>query len=152
MTSTAALDLSQFGALLRDELEEVLRLVKPQHFLPVHGEYSFLCAHAELARSTGILNTNVIRNGQMLGCAPLRNGKSLGGLQLLGNTSLKLLYNDGNNVRTLLGRRLLHTRAPLQALQAVAAEALASRAPILISASNVAQPVTAPITDLPCPD
>ena len=28
-----------------------MKLVKPQHFLPVHGEYSFLCAHAQLARS-----------------------------------------------------------------------------------------------------
>ena len=26
----------------------MLKLVKPQHFLPVHGEYSFLCAHAEV--------------------------------------------------------------------------------------------------------
>ena len=34
----------------RDELEEVLKLTKPQHFLPVHGEYAFLCAHAQLAR------------------------------------------------------------------------------------------------------
>lgn len=32
----------------RGELEEVLRLVKPQHFLPVHGEYAFLCAHAQV--------------------------------------------------------------------------------------------------------
>ena len=34
----------------RDDLRDMLRLVKPQHFLPVHGEYSFLCAHAELAQ------------------------------------------------------------------------------------------------------
>ena len=33
----------------RDELQEVLRLVKPQHFLPVHGEFAFLCEHAQLA-------------------------------------------------------------------------------------------------------
>ena len=25
-------------------------MTKPQHFLPVHGEYAFLCAHAQLAR------------------------------------------------------------------------------------------------------
>lgn len=31
-----------------------MKLVKPQHFLPVHGEYAFLCAHAELAREIGI--------------------------------------------------------------------------------------------------
>ncbi|KAK9800882.1 hypothetical protein WJX73_005344 [Symbiochloris irregularis] len=85
------------GHAYRDELEELLRLVKPQHFLPVHGEFSFLCAHAELARENGIHNTNVVRNGQMVGCSPGRNGKSVGNLQLLGNANLRLLYNDGNN-------------------------------------------------------
>lgn len=35
-------------AVCRGELEEVLRYVKPQHFLPVHGEYAFLCAHAQV--------------------------------------------------------------------------------------------------------
>lgn len=44
------------------------RFVKPQHFLPVHGEYSFLCEHARLARETaGVNNVEVIKNGQMLG-------------------------------------------------------------------------------------
>lgn len=73
--------------------------MRPQHFLPVHGEYAFLCAHAELAKQNGVNNLNVVRNGQMVGCAPLRNGQSLGGLKLLGEAHLRLLYNDGNNVR-----------------------------------------------------
>jgi hypothetical protein len=42
------------------ELEEVLRFVKPQHFLPVHGEYAFLCEHARLARErAGVQFTEV---------------------------------------------------------------------------------------------
>jgi hypothetical protein len=38
----------------------VLRYVKPQHFLPVHGEYSFLVEHARLAKErAGVLFTEV---------------------------------------------------------------------------------------------
>jgi len=55
----------------------VLKLVKPRHFLPVHGEYAFLCAHAQLALDLGFRNTSVIRNGQMLGVSPMRNGRTL---------------------------------------------------------------------------
>jgi mRNA degradation ribonuclease J1/J2 len=45
---------------LQGELEEVLRFVKPQHFLPVHGEYSFLVEHARLAKErAGVLFTEV---------------------------------------------------------------------------------------------
>eukprot|EP00887_Chlorella_sp_A99_P006856 scaffold2.g6856.t1 len=40
--------------LRRGEMEEVLRLVKPQHFLPVHGEYAFLCAHAQLGTGSAL--------------------------------------------------------------------------------------------------
>lgn len=41
---------------LQGELEEVLRYVKPQHFLPVHGEYSFLVEHARLAKEKAGVN------------------------------------------------------------------------------------------------
>lgn len=91
------------GHAYRDELEEVMKLVKPQHFLPVHGEYSFLTAHAQLAKDVGIRNTSVIRNGQMLGVHHRRNGNevsttgaSVKGMQLLGDVKLRMLYNDGN--------------------------------------------------------
>jgi hypothetical protein len=82
-----------------------MKLVKPQHFLPVHGEYSFLTAHAQLAKEVGIKNTSVIRNGQMLGVHHRRNGNevsttgaSVKGMQLLGDVKLRMLYNDGNKV------------------------------------------------------
>jgi mRNA degradation ribonuclease J1/J2 len=39
----------------------VLRIVKPQHFLPVHGEYLFLKEHESLGKSTGIHHTAVSR-------------------------------------------------------------------------------------------
>lgn len=85
----------------REELEEVMKLVKPQHFLPVHGEYAFLCAHAQLARDIGVRETSVIRNGHFLGISPRRNGATVssGSMQLLGEARLRLFYNDGNRVR-----------------------------------------------------
>ena len=92
----------------RGELEEVMKLVKPQHFLPVHGEYAFLQSHAQLARDIGIRNTSVIRNGQMLGVHHRRNGNVVSttgasnlGMQMLGDVKLRLLYNDGNKVQTV---------------------------------------------------
>ena len=77
-----------------------MKLVKPQHFLPVHGEYAFLCAHAQLARDIGVNDTSVIRNGAFLGVAPKRNGKTVssGSMQILGEAALRLFYNDGNKV------------------------------------------------------
>lgn len=39
--------------------EEVLQIVKPQHFLPIHGELLFLKEHELLGRSTGIRHTTV---------------------------------------------------------------------------------------------
>ena len=88
-----------------------MRLVKPQTFLPVHGEYSFLCAHAQLGREVGIRHTSVIRNGQMLGVAERRNGREVStgsraaaeaaGLRLIGEAKLTMLYNDGNKVSQL---------------------------------------------------
>ena len=85
----------------REELTELIQLVKPQHFLPVHGEYAFLTAHAQLARDNGVRHTSVIRNGQMLGVSDRRNGNTHGsvqGMQLLGEAKLRLFFNDGNKV------------------------------------------------------
>ena len=52
----------------REELKMMLGLVRPKYFLPVHGEYRHLVAHAALARDTGVLEENafVIEDGDVL--------------------------------------------------------------------------------------
>ncbi|KAL3693663.1 hypothetical protein R1sor_007314 [Riccia sorocarpa] len=90
-------NLHTSGHAYRGELEEVLRLVKPQHFLPVHGEFAFLKEHELLGKAQGIRHTTVIKNGEMLGVSPLRNGRVLSsGFSTLGRENLKLMYNDGD--------------------------------------------------------
>lgn len=90
-------NLHTSGHAYRGELEEVLRLVNPQHFLPVHGEFAFLKEHELLAKSTGIRHTTVIKNGEMLGVSPLRNRRVLSnGFSPLGKENLQLMYSDGD--------------------------------------------------------
>ncbi len=56
------------GHASKEELKLVLRLVKPTFFVPVHGEHRHLRAHANLAHSIGIResNTFVLENGDVL--------------------------------------------------------------------------------------
>ncbi|KAK3154294.1 hypothetical protein QOZ80_2BG0188680 [Eleusine coracana subsp. coracana] len=85
------------GHAYHDELEEVLQIVKPQHFLPVHGELLFLKEHELLGRSTGIRHTTVIKNGEMLGVSHLRNRRVLSnGFVSLGKQDFQLMYSDGD--------------------------------------------------------
>lgn len=90
--------LHSSGHAYRDELEEVLKMLHPEHFLPVHGEYAFLKEHESLARQCGVRHSTVIGNGQMLGVTPLRNGQqhgTMGNLHLLGEARLQTMFNDG---------------------------------------------------------
>ena len=56
------------GHASREELKMMLSLVKPKFFVPVHGEYRHLVAHADLAVSMGIPaeNTFVLEDGEVL--------------------------------------------------------------------------------------
>ncbi|WP_338203546.1 ribonuclease J [Candidatus Nephthysia bennettiae] len=48
------------GHAHRDELREMIDLVRPRFFIPVHGEYRQLHHHAELAMAAGIPSGNVL--------------------------------------------------------------------------------------------
>lgn len=90
--------LHSSGHGYKDELDEVIKLLKPEHFLPVHGEYAFLKAHEQLARQSGVMHTTVIGNGEMLGVTPLAKKKqhgTLGNFHRVGKARLQTMFNDG---------------------------------------------------------
>jgi len=56
------------GHASRDELTIMFSLVKPQFFMPVHGEFRHLTRHAQLARELGVQQKNIfiLENGDVL--------------------------------------------------------------------------------------
>lgn len=57
------------GHACADELREMLSLVRPRHFVPLHGEYTFLTRHADIARREGVADTTILKNGEPLAIA-----------------------------------------------------------------------------------
>ncbi|MFP3913755.1 MAG: ribonuclease J [Actinomycetota bacterium] len=51
------------GHAARDELLTFLNVVRPEAFVPVHGEYRHLTAHAHLAREMGVPAVDVLEDG-----------------------------------------------------------------------------------------
>jgi ribonuclease J len=56
------------GHASAEELKIVLNLVRPQYFVPIHGEYRHLVRHSQLAQDVGIPNRNIfiMTNGEVL--------------------------------------------------------------------------------------
>jgi len=96
------------GHAQRDELAAVLKAAKPRYFVPVHGEYRFLLAHAELAEACTDAQTLVVETGDVIrvehgavsrvGHEPVRplfvDGPLVGDEEELGlRARRKLLYN-----------------------------------------------------------
>ncbi|MBL8091337.1 MAG: ribonuclease J [Anaerolineales bacterium] len=56
------------GHAAQEEQKLLINIVKPKHFLPIHGELRMLMRHAELAQELGIPkeNTVVVENGQIV--------------------------------------------------------------------------------------
>lgn len=52
-------DVHVSGHACQNELKLIINLVKPQYFIPVHGEYKHLKKHAEIAMNMGINSKNV---------------------------------------------------------------------------------------------
>jgi len=62
------LDIHASGHGYQDDLKMMINLTNPKFFMPIHGHYSMLSSHAELAESVGIPKANIViaQNGQII--------------------------------------------------------------------------------------
>lgn len=62
------MDIHAGGHAQQDELEKMIKIMKPKYFIPIHGQYSMMHSHAQLAEKAGIPKKNIaiIENGDIL--------------------------------------------------------------------------------------
>ena len=92
------------GHASQEELKLLLHLIKPQYFIPVHGELQHLHAHARLAQNQGISpeNIKIMENGMV---AELNDG----GIELAERVPGGYLFVDGRGVGDI-GKIVLRDR------------------------------------------
>ncbi len=68
VTNTELADIHTSGHAKQEELKWLLRIIKPEYFMPVHGEYRMLKKHRDLAIMCDVLPENVfvMKNGDVL--------------------------------------------------------------------------------------
>ncbi len=81
------------GHAYRDELRLLLNLLKPRHFIPIHGEYRHLDLHARLAEEQGVAPENILvaTDGELVELNPK-------GLVRLGRVEHGKVFVDGKGV------------------------------------------------------
>ena len=62
------MDIHAGGHAQEEELKEMIEIMKPKFLIPIHGQYSMLVSHAELAKEAGIPEKNILvaENGQII--------------------------------------------------------------------------------------
>lgn len=60
LLNDAVADVHVSGHACQEELKIILSLVKPKYFIPIHGEYRHLKAHADLAVEMGMERSDII--------------------------------------------------------------------------------------------
>ena len=66
------MDIHAGGHAQKEELKEMIKIMKPDFFIPIHGQYSMLASHAEIAKDSGIQEKNIViaENGQIISLTP----------------------------------------------------------------------------------
>ena len=62
------MDIHAGGHAKKEEQAEMIKIIKPRFFMPIHGQYSMLVSHGEIARSCKIPDKNIIiaENGKVV--------------------------------------------------------------------------------------
>jgi len=62
------MDIHAGGHAQKEELKQMIKIMKPDFFMPIHGQISMLVSHGEIAESVGIPQKNIIiaENGQVI--------------------------------------------------------------------------------------
>ena len=67
-TNTELADIHTSGHAKEEELKWMLRIIKPEYFMPVHGEYRMLKRHKDIAINCDVKDNNIflMKNGDVL--------------------------------------------------------------------------------------
>lgn len=92
-TNASESNIHTSGHARQDELKLLLRLIKPKYFMPMHGEYRMLKAHADLAVQCDVPeeNTFINKNGDILA---LKDGE----VYRKGSIPINDIYVDGSRI------------------------------------------------------
>uniref|UniRef100_A0A6T6VLK9 Metallo-beta-lactamase domain-containing protein n=1 Tax=Amorphochlora amoebiformis TaxID=1561963 RepID=A0A6T6VLK9_9EUKA len=87
------------GHAYEEELKEILKIVKPKVFIPVHGEVMSLYSHGKMAlRECGVSKVAIIRNGQLLKVTRSPESSYIMTNHILGECRISNFYQFGNNL------------------------------------------------------
>jgi ribonuclease J len=99
-------DVHATGHAQADELKTLISLTRPEYFVPIHGEYRHMVAHAKLARLMGVPEHHILlcEDGDLLTLSD-------DGLEATGRVPAGYLYVDG--IVGDVGRGVLRDRRVL---------------------------------------
>ncbi len=62
------MDIHASGHASQEELKELISYLKPKFFMPIHGQFSMMYTHADLAKEQGIPEKNIVvpENGNVI--------------------------------------------------------------------------------------
>ena len=98
LTNTSLSDIHTSGHAQEEELKLMMRLMQPEYFMPIHGEFTMLKKHRDLAIECGLPkeNTFLCENGDVVSISN-KDAKKIGTVQASD------IYVDGNRIGNVGG-------------------------------------------------